>query len=154
VAGRVGDPGRADLHRPGADADLALAGVAVAVASEVVLDALVAAPAEIAVDLGVEGPLEHPPGALAGQLLERLADRGLAARDGRFRSSQQVGRGRGVGWRLGRWLGRRCREGDRFRGVIRCSHGVSFWGFNNTGRVRRLFVPSTPRGRSGSSSTA
>jgi hypothetical protein len=41
-------------------------------------------PAEIAVDLGVEGSFEHPPGTLAGQLLERLADRRLAARDDRL----------------------------------------------------------------------
>src|SRR6266566_4910960 len=100
--GESGDPRRADLGRPGADADLALPGVSVAVASEVVVDAVIAAPAEIAVDLGVEGPLEHPPGTLAGELLERLADGRLAARDDRL----GLVRGRLVaagvnGWRIG-----------------------------------------------------
>ena len=81
---RVGHPRRADLDRPGADADLALAGVAVAVAGEVSSAPVVAAPAEVGIDLGVEGPLEHPPGALAGELLERLADRRLARRHDRL----------------------------------------------------------------------
>ena len=133
---RVGDPRRADLDRPGADADLALAGVAVAIATEVVLDAVVAAPAEVGVDLGVEGPLEHPPGALTGELLEALADLRLVARDDRL--------GRLWGRLVGAQIGRRGDEADRCWGVVRFSHGVSFWGFNNTGRVRRFFVPSTP----------
>jgi hypothetical protein len=135
VRGGVGHPGWADLDRPGADTDLALAGIAVAVAGKVVVGTVVAAAAEIGVDLGVEGPLE-------GELLKRLADGDLARRHEWLRSV-----GRLDAWRV---VGRRCREGDRGGGVVRFSHGVSFWGFNNTGRVRRLFVPSTgtPRGTS------
>jgi len=85
VARCVGDPWRADLDRPGADADLALAGVAISVTTEVVVDPIVAAPAEVGVDLTVEGSLKHPPGALAGEVLERLTDHHPIAPDNRRR---------------------------------------------------------------------
>jgi hypothetical protein len=94
----------------------------------------------------VEGPLEHPPGALAGQLFKDLADLDLAARD------ERVGRvqGRLVGARIGR----RADDLDGLGEMVRFSHGVSFWGFNNIGRVRRFFVPSTSTASSTGRSTS
>jgi hypothetical protein len=48
------------------------------------------ATAEIGVDLGVEGPLEHPPSTLAGELLKRLAEGRLTRRNERLRSAGRL----------------------------------------------------------------
>jgi len=71
----VTHPGRADPDRPGPDADLARAGIAVAVA-DVRGPALVVGASEVLVHLGPQGLFEHPSGALPGDGLERVGDHG------------------------------------------------------------------------------
>lgn len=70
---QVRDARRPDLHRPGADTDLALPGVAVAVARATAARGI-AGTLQERVHLGREHRGEHAPGALEADRLERVRD--------------------------------------------------------------------------------